>query len=192
MNKYFLRVLIVLGVFFCGMTTKGDPVPEPKTQVILGSLNATNKVIMYFSLDCTHCRVFVETILPKIREEFIDTGKLCFIMRDIPITPAGLLASKVARVRGEKHFFETIRVLISEQNTWNVTDGYSLKLREAAYHAGLSPAEFEKSLGNADLESEVLLARLAASQIREVPTFIVNGTTIKEDLTLERLRTLVK
>ena len=47
-----------------------------------GPEDAPVTVIEYFSPTCSHCREFAEDVLPTIRTDYIETGKVRFIMRE--------------------------------------------------------------------------------------------------------------
>jgi uridylate kinase len=50
----------------------------------LGKADAPNIIIDYFSLTCPHCANFHAAVLPAIKGEWIDTGRLRFIYRHFP------------------------------------------------------------------------------------------------------------
>ncbi len=68
----FEKELLVAGPL--GDMTKGDP-------------DAPVTVIEYASLTCNHCADFAVNTLPKLEENYIDTGKVHYILRDFPFDP---------------------------------------------------------------------------------------------------------
>ena len=57
-------------------------VPEvTEADKVLGNADAPVTIVEYFSLGCPHCRNFHETILPKLKTEYIDTGKARLVFR---------------------------------------------------------------------------------------------------------------
>ena len=50
----------------------------------IGNTKAKVTIITYSSLSCPGCHYFYENLLPKIKKEYIDSGKLLFIFRDYP------------------------------------------------------------------------------------------------------------
>jgi protein-disulfide isomerase len=54
------------------------------SDVYLGNKNAKIVMIEYDSLTCPHCKVFSEEIFPKIKKEYIDTGKVLYVTRPFP------------------------------------------------------------------------------------------------------------
>lgn len=171
----------------------------PLPEVSLGDPKAPHKVIMYFALDCDHCRKYEQEILPQIKEQFIDTGQVRFILRDFPMGPAGFLATKVSWARRDpQQYLAIVKKIFDKQEYWNVPDivklrkiadvpDYVGKLQEVALEEGLTEPQFNICLKDADLEKAILWEQLQAKGISEVPTFVVDDEPISEILTPEVL-----
>ena len=66
-------------------------VPQTATAPrVLGSPDAPVEVIEYASLTCHHCATFHNEVLPQVKKEFIDTGKVRLVYRDFPLDRVGL------------------------------------------------------------------------------------------------------
>src|ERR687895_628759 len=52
---------------------------------VLGNADAPVTIVEYFSLGCPHCKNFHETVLPKLKTDYIDTGKVRLVFRDFPL-----------------------------------------------------------------------------------------------------------
>src|SRR3990170_198045 len=59
--------------------------PGPLGDRVLGKATAPVTVIEYVSLTCPHCANFQKTLFPRVKKEFIDTGKVRYIVREFPI-----------------------------------------------------------------------------------------------------------
>lgn len=152
-------------------------------EVFLGDTNAPHTVIMYFALDCTHCRHYEEKVLPEIKAQFIDTGKIRFIFRDFPMGPAGFLASKICWAkRDPEHYQEMVAKVFAKQEYWNVKE-YAERLQGIVVNTDLTPEEFKKCMDDQDLEHAILWEKFQAKDIEEVPTFVIDGQRIEETLT---------
>ncbi len=65
---------------------------------ILGKADAPITVEEYVSMTCPHCAVFYNKTLPQLEKDYVDTGKVRFILRDFPLMDnVGLKASAIAR-----------------------------------------------------------------------------------------------
>jgi protein-disulfide isomerase len=190
---------LIIGVYAMSSypIAESQPAQQPPAfllpEVSMGDATAPHKVIMYFALDCTHCREYERHILPKIKERFIDTRQVHFILRQFPMGPAGLLASKVSWARRDpQHCREMVMKIFDKQEYWNVVDDYTVKLREVALGAGLTAAEFDACLNDKGIEQAILWQQLQAKDIVEVPTFVIDGEPISEILTPEVLTTFLE
>ncbi len=65
--------------------------PVPVTPVLgdtpQGEATAPVELVEYASLTCSHCRDFARQVYPRLKREYIDTGKLRYIYRDMSIDP---------------------------------------------------------------------------------------------------------
>ena len=52
--------------------------PGPLPEMTLGKADAPITLIEYASMTCSHCAAFNEQVFPKIKQAYIDTGKIPF------------------------------------------------------------------------------------------------------------------
>lgn len=69
------------------------PLPNDK---LLGDPKAPILMIEYASLTCYHCSLFHRNVFPKIKEKYIDTGKMLYIFRHFPLDYRGLKAAMLS------------------------------------------------------------------------------------------------
>ena len=62
-------------------------VAGPLGDVVLGSEQAKVTVYEYASLTCSHCAAFHTNVWPKLKEKYVETGKIRFILREFPLDP---------------------------------------------------------------------------------------------------------
>ncbi|UJQ21131.1 DsbA family protein [Wolbachia endosymbiont of Delia radicum] len=70
-----------------------SPLPDDK---LLGDPKAPILMIEYASLTCYHCSLFHRNVFPKIKEKYIDTGKMLYIFRHFPLDYRGLKAAMLS------------------------------------------------------------------------------------------------
>lgn len=75
----------VLGVY---TETEGDHA--------VGSQDAPATMIIYASVTCPHCASWFEEDWPALKSDYVETGKLRFIFREFPTSPAPLAAANFA------------------------------------------------------------------------------------------------
>tara|TARA_A100001037_G_scaffold190638_1_gene170662 strand:+ start:17 stop:646 length:630 start_codon:yes stop_codon:yes gene_type:complete len=196
MKKFKLPFLLVLLFsFFCLSFTDArarivDTIEALKEKKI-GTEEANIEIIEFASLTCGHCAKFHNEVFPKIKKEFIDTGKVSFIYQDFPLDKFALKASVIARCSGEKKFFSFLKVLYSKQKDWTRTEDPFRSLLKIAKLGGLKNDEIKVCVGNKSIEDGILKQRLNASKkfdIKATPTLYINGEKYDGDLTFEALK----
>ena len=98
-KRAFLAIAVSLTAMGCSDSGSANPtsgssgdVSFVKGDVVLGDKSATVEIIEYASTTCGHCRTFHKTILPRVKSDFIETGKAKLIYRDLPTPPAAVSA----------------------------------------------------------------------------------------------------
>lgn len=146
--------------------------------MVKGSADAPITIIEYASMTCPHCKNFHELTWPKLKENWVDTGKVRFIFREFPFDRPGLAAAMLARCGGEARFFGFIDVLFAQQARWSRSRDPMAELRNIAALGGVNGDQFNACMTNPALEEAVLNSRLEAHQkfqVNATPTLIING-----------------
>lgn len=160
---------------------------------ILGDRNAPVTLIEFASLTCPHCASFHRDILPHLKKDYIDTGKIRLVYRDFPTSPVklALAAAMLARCGGEDRFFGFIEVLYRSQERWSQSENPRRELEQIARMGGMSSSEFDACLDDRAL-LEKLQARAQRDQerygIRSTPSFVLDGRKLSRVETVEDFR----
>lgn len=145
---------------------------------VLGKADAPVTIIEYASLTCPHCRHFDQEVLPKLKEKWIDTGKVKLVFRDYPLDEPALRAAMVARCAPPDRYFAFVDAIFAGQEQWAVASDYKAALGRIALLGGVSNEKFSACINDKTLESAVLGSRLNATQqlsVNSTPTFFING-----------------
>jgi len=148
---------------------------------ILGKTDAPVTIIEYASLTCPHCAAFEKDILPKIKSEWIDTGKAKLVFRDFPLDGSALKAAIVARCAPPERFYGFIGVLFAQQGSWGLAQDPVPGISRIAKLGGMSDDQVQACLKDDALQNKVLAGRLAAEQqyqVESTPTFFINGKKV--------------
>jgi protein-disulfide isomerase len=160
--------------------------------LVEGDANAPITMIEYSSLSCPHCARFQKDVLPQIKKDFIDTGKVKLIQRDFPLNKPAVQAAQFAHCAGPMRYFALVDVLFKTQDQW-LTDNAVDKLAEIAATAGMDRATFDACLANKDIEAKIVASRKAAEDafgINATPTFIINGVKVEGEQSYDDLKAL--
>lgn len=188
----------ILGIAFSLIVSLAGPafgetatLEDALSEKVMGAPNAPVTIIEYASLSCSHCRDFHQDTLPKIKKEYIDTGKVKLIYRDFPLGSLALAGSMLARCAGTAKFFGMLGALFKAQKTWTRSDTPLDDLERIARFAGLTAADVTACLDNEPLMRGIQKAALDGKRkykIDSTPTFVIGETVIRGNLAHEDFR----
>ena len=149
----------------------------------LGDPDAPVTVIEYASYTCPHCARFHESAFKDLKENYIDTGKVHFIYREVYFDRFGLWASIVARCGegAENRFFGITDMLYQQQDDWaRQSDPNAIvdRLRRIGKTAGLTDDQLDACFTDADNAQALYalwLERSEEDNIDSTPSFIIDG-----------------
>ena len=175
--------------------TSGSADPRMSERSI-GAAEAKVVVEEYFSLTCGHCAHFGLNILPKVKSELIDTGKMRLVFRDFPLDQLALSAAMVARALPALRYDSFIHALFASQERWahNRSLNSMEELWKMAALAGMNRATFDATVADSTFKNAILAAQQAASKdmkIASTPSFVIKGQMYAGALSAERLNDLV-
>ena len=150
-------------------------------EMVMGDPDAPLTVIEYASFTCPHCASFHENTYGDLKKNYIDTGKIKFIFREIYFDKYGIWASMIARCAGPKKFFGLTDMLLSSQRTWaRAGDDLAIvnELSKIARLAGLEEEQIQSCLRDGD-KIKALVAwykdNATADGVRSTPSFMIDG-----------------
>ena len=151
---------------------------EATSQMVMGSADAPVTLHEYVSLTCPHCATFYNQVLPTLKKEFVDTGKVRIVYHDFPHNEAALTAAMLARCTGPKRFFGVMSMMMSSQAQWYRAPDPVAALMPTLRFAGVTEDDARACLSNGELRTFIMDATQNASmeeEITSVPSFILNG-----------------
>lgn len=153
-------------------------------EMVLGAEDAPVEVIEYASYTCPHCADFHKGPYEQLKKDFIDTGKVRFIYREVYFNSFDIWASIVARCGGSGKFFGINDLIYEGQSEWTqagdpgeVADA----LRKIGLLAGIDNERLEACLLD-KIHAQTLVARYQENAARDginaTPSFVVNGRKV--------------
>ncbi|MFT7593353.1 MAG: protein-disulfide isomerase [Paracoccaceae bacterium] len=176
-------VLIALAT---GAQAQDDPEIDTSTIVdmVQGSEDAPVTIIEYASYTCPHCASFHEGPFKQLKKDYIDTGKVKFIYREVYFDRYGLWASMIARCGGPEKFFGISDLIFAGQSNWSRAGDASTivdELRKIGRLAGIENDTLEACLQDGT-KAKTLVAwyqeKAEADGIDSTPSFIINGKPV--------------
>ncbi|MGA0563234.1 DsbA family protein [Ancylobacter sp. VNQ12] len=157
---------------------------------VLGKADAPVTIVEYASLTCSHCAHFHNTTFPVLKEKYIDTGKVRFILREFPLDIVAKAAFMLARCSGEGKYYPMVDVLFETQKNWAFTNNPAQALLAIAKQSGMSEQQFNTCLSDAKLAENVnAVAERGAKDfsVDSTPTFFINGKKVAGAMSPEEL-----
>lgn len=188
------QYLVVMGMFatstalFTGRTASSQETSDTARKLLeavsplgdraIGNDDAPVVMIEYASATCPHCAEFHEKLLPQIKTEYIDTGKVRFIFREFPLDQLALGAFMLARCVPEDKYFATLDLMFRRQRTWAQAKNPADELFKITQMAGMDQAGFEACVKRQDLAKAIVETSKKAAKdfaIKGTPAIFVNG-----------------
>jgi protein-disulfide isomerase len=171
-------LLAVAGPGIAGLA----PVQDLLVERTLGKADAPITLTEFSSLTCPHCASFHREILPQIKKEYVDSGKVRLVYRDFPLDSLAYAGAMLARCVARDRYFAFLETLFASQSNWARSKKPVDDLEKLAKLAGLSKTDFDACLDNQELLEGIRKEQERASaehNIRSTPTFLVNGEKIE-------------
>lgn len=161
--------------------------PNALPDIAEGKADAPVTIVEYASMTCTHCAAFHQNVYGELKKNYIDTGKVRFILREFPLDPLATAAFMLARELGDDKRDAAINLLFSQQKNWAFIDKPLDGLANVLKQTGMGQERFEAILKDQALYEKVNKVRDRAAEkfgVNSTPTFFVNGEKYTGEVTL--------
>jgi len=187
-----------LGGMAVVQAAEGDVIDVAKLMAPAGGLpdkaegdpDAPVTVIEYASPTCPHCATFHNTVYDTFKTDYIDTGKVRFILRPFARNALDAAIFLLAEAAGEDHYHEVVSTFFKTQNVWGMSDKPRDAIFSIAQQLGFTEESFNAALTNQDVFNGIEAQKnqaLDEFKLTGTPTFYVNGKTLSGGKTLEQL-----
>ena len=178
--------------------------PQALPDLVLGDAKAPVTIVEYASMTCPHCAHFDETTFPELKNRYIDTGKVRYVLREFPLDPlaaAGFMLARCACDPGGDgtggkdpgQYYAMVDTLFRQQNVW-VKEKPIPPLLAIAKQAGFTEESFNACLANQKLLDDIQKERQTAIdkyKVHSTPTFFIDGKTYAGAMTIEEMAKLI-
>jgi len=170
----------------------GERPPDEKVRVglagaqVLGRADAPVTLVEFTDLECPYCRAFHVGAFERLKREYIDTGKVRFISRDLPLDfhPNARPAALAVRCAGEQGKFWEMRHVVTLNATTLGPPTYDRLAGELGLDAGRFSACIAADRYRAEIDGDI--AEAAKAGVTGTPSFVLGATT--PDAAVEGLR----
>jgi protein-disulfide isomerase len=145
----------------------------------LGDPNAPLTVVEFADFGCEFCRRFHVLTFGALKAEYVDTGKVYYVYKDLPVTSRqGALAAQAAECGGAQgRYWELHDALFAEPEAWYGSETGALeRIRAAAKEAGLDTTALAACIAGGDQLANVdrNFAEAQTLRVYGTPTFLIN------------------
>jgi len=149
--------------------------------VVLGDAEAPVTIVEFSDYQCPFCARHFQETWPQLKAEFVDTGRVRYVFKDLPITsihPQAPKAHEAARCAGEQGAYWAMHDrLFAGQSEWAGRSDHVAIFKRYAAELGLERAALDACLDSGRWASAVKtdLAEGAGLGVQGTPTFFING-----------------
>jgi protein-disulfide isomerase len=172
-----------------GIAFAADPLPDK----VLGNPDAPVEVVEYASMTCPHCAAFHETTFQDLKKEYIDTGKVKFVLREFPFDPLAAAVFMLARCSDDK-YYDVVDLFFDNQRQWAVREGALKEIRALAEQAGFTDESFQQCLTDQQLLDGINAVKdRGASEfgVNATPTIFIDGKELEGSRDIQAFRDII-
>jgi protein-disulfide isomerase len=167
--------------------------PGPLPEMALGRKDAPVTVVQYASMTCPYCRQFQIETFPILKAQYIDTGKVRYVLREFPIGKQSGLATVALRCAPPDRYFVLYDKLMRQQASWVSQEVRPDPIFKVAAEVGMTRAQFDSCRENRAMIAALngIKERGRTLGIIGTPNFFVQGKLVKTVIGTKELREMV-
>jgi protein-disulfide isomerase len=163
-------------------------------EMAFGRPDAPVTIVQYASLTCPYCRRFHKETFPKLKKEFIDTGKVRYILRDFPIGKTSGAATIALRCAKPDKYLVLYGKFLEQQPAWVSQEVRLDPIFKVASQVGMTRQQFDACRENQSMIDGLNWVKERGRKLGVIgtPNFFVEGKLVKKVLSIEEIRTMVE
>ena len=170
---------------------------DTKTQdafIVMGTYDAPVKIKIFSSLTCPHCADFHIKVVPEIKKNYVEKGKVQLIFIDFPLDLAAFNASKILHCLDQEKQIPFLDTIYENQQQWasgSNIDEINDNLKEMVNILGISSKQFNKCQNDEVVGDKILNGRINGQQkysINSTPTIIINEKKLEGSVNFKNIK----
>lgn len=192
--KTFVQTVIMVAALALGGMNAAQAQEKPwAIDEVMGKADAPITIIEYSSLTCPHCAKFHTDTFPKVKSEWIDTGKAKLIFRDLPWDPLAQATAMIAHCSGDR-YFAFVNTFFRTQEQWARNPSPLDAIKTIAKLGGMGPDQVDKCIADSGLLNEINARKdeaLNSYKVDSTPSFIIGGKLSSGDMSYDEFAKLL-
>ena len=187
-GKAFSLFLVIIFIAFSTELKAQD------YSIVLGKNNAPVKIKIISSLTCPYCANFHTEVIPEIKKNYVDSGKVQLIFIDFPLDQSAFNASKLLHCCDKTKQMTLLDSIYENQEKWtagsNISD-INNNLKKIAENLGINSNDFNKCLNNDIIADKILNDRIDGQKkysISSTPTIIINEKKLEDTVNFKNIK----
>ncbi len=160
--------------------------PAAGAHVVFGKADAPVTIVEFSNYLCPHCKHHAEQSLPLIFKNYVDTGKVRYVFRDLPFqtqTNVELAAQAADCAYEQGKYLDYHGLLFRANGQWGRAPLVELPkyFSDYASQLGMDVDRFERCLADAKTKPWIEADKAVAEKlnVNGTPSFFVNGKFIE-------------
>lgn len=186
MIRTFTVALAALALAACNGGKPANPVTGDAT---MGPADAKVTLTEFAAPTCPVCKGWHDQVFAKVKADYIDTGKIRFILRELPShnPPVDVAIFAIARCAGPDKYFDVIDEAFVQQSTIDNAShsptGPREELAKMAAKFNIKGAAFEACIKSPETLARIEAMRLEADSrnVRGTPSLFINDQAVPEN-----------
>jgi protein-disulfide isomerase len=159
--------------------------------VVVGRPDAPLTLVQYASASCSYSAKFQREILSELSKNYIETGKLKLVFRELPQNDRVTAVTLLARCLPRERFFDVYSALFQSQDAWVSSENPGPPITRIVTGFGMGKGAFDQCL--ADGQKAAQLKAFTRKTVRDfgieaTPTFFLSGQKIFGRIDMAELR----
>lgn len=160
-------------------------------QPTIGSENAPVKIVEFLDFTCAYCKKFSQEVFPKIKQEYVDKGKVQFIFKNFPLNTVSQKLALAGECAFDQGKFWEFYELIYSQPSASLSDE---QIKSLVQSIGIDQKKFNECFDSQKYLQEIEndFQEGVAVGVNGTPAFFVNKKSVPGFKSFDDFKTIIE